>query len=152
MQSHIRHFDTAHSSPHEGTNHGLKSHSCGVKPVMNLDTSANTLNTQTTIKTHKLEALIFQEVNCTQKKWSNLPTSIHTVSLAEGILLGMMKRVHLYQSHLFHRDADKSIFHVTYSGDINEGEVTESLKNNLNEDDDVCDDSACNATDHSPIP
>ena len=54
---------------------------------MNLDTSAKTLNTHTTIKTHELEALIFQETNFTQKKWSNLPTSIHTVSLAEGILL-----------------------------------------------------------------
>ena len=34
-RSHLRHFDTTHSSPHEGTNHGLKSHSCAVKPTMN---------------------------------------------------------------------------------------------------------------------
>ena len=91
MQSHIRHFDLAHSSPHEGTNHGLKSHSCAVQPVMNLDTSAKTLNTQSIIKAHELEGFIFEEANHMQKKWSNLPTSSHAVSLAEGILLGMMK-------------------------------------------------------------
>jgi hypothetical protein len=34
----IRHFDTSHSSPHEGTNHGLKSHSSGVKATMQQNT------------------------------------------------------------------------------------------------------------------
>jgi hypothetical protein len=38
------HFDVSHSSAHEETNHGLKSHSCAVKPTMNLDSSANTIN------------------------------------------------------------------------------------------------------------
>ncbi len=41
----IRHFDTSHSSAHEGTNHSMKSHSAGLKPTMDLDTSANTINT-----------------------------------------------------------------------------------------------------------
>jgi hypothetical protein len=45
-----RHFDTLHSSAHKGTNHGLKSHSAGVKGTMDVDTSAETLNTQTSIR------------------------------------------------------------------------------------------------------
>ena len=114
-RSHIRHFDTAHSSPHEGTNHGLKSHSCGVKPVMNIDTSAKTLNTQTNIKCRELEGLIFQEATCTRKTWSTLPTSSHAVTVAEGILKAMMERVELYQSSFVHHDNEKSIFQVTFS-------------------------------------
>jgi hypothetical protein len=38
----VRHFDTSHSSPHKGTNHGLKSHIAAVKATMNVDLSANT--------------------------------------------------------------------------------------------------------------
>jgi hypothetical protein len=152
MRNHVLHFDTAHSSPHEGTNHGLKSHSCAVQPVMNLDTSAKTLNTQSIIKAHELEALIFEEANRTQKKWSNLPTSSHAVSLAEGILLGMMKRVHLYQSHLVHRDLDRTEFHVTYSGADNEEDVSEQLKNNLKDGNDFSNDIAPIATHLCPIP
>jgi hypothetical protein len=33
MWSNVMHFDTAHSSANKGTNHGLKSHSCAVKPT-----------------------------------------------------------------------------------------------------------------------
>ena len=46
----VMHFDVSHSSAHEGMNHGLKSHSCAIKPIMNLDTSANTINIQSSIK------------------------------------------------------------------------------------------------------
>ena len=113
MQSNIRHFDTAHSSPHEGTNHGLKSHSCGVKPNMNIDSSTNTINTQTSIRVHECEEIIFQEAHCTHKKWSNLPTSSHTVNLAEGILQQMMSQMKCYQSSLVSRDTAESVFQVT---------------------------------------
>jgi hypothetical protein len=90
LRSHIRHFDTAHSSPHEGTNHGLKSHSCGIKLIMNLDTSAKRMNTQTSIRVHECEDIIFRDAKCTHKKWSNLPSSSHIVTLAEGIMVAMM--------------------------------------------------------------
>ncbi len=49
MRNDVMHFDVSHSSAHEGTNHGLKSHSCAVKPIMNLDSSANTINIQSSI-------------------------------------------------------------------------------------------------------
>ena len=84
--------------------------------------------------------------------WAHvIPTSSYTVSLAEGILVGMMKRIYLYQAHLVHRDADKSLFHVTYSGDM-EDEDNEPHKNtNIIGDNDGCADTSCNA-DLSPIP
>jgi hypothetical protein len=50
MQKDVIHFDVSHSSAHEGANHGLKSRSCAVKPIMNLDSSANTINIQSSIK------------------------------------------------------------------------------------------------------
>jgi hypothetical protein len=94
------HFDTAHSLAHKGTNHGMKGHSCGVKPTMNINTSANTLINQTRIRILDCESTIFQEATCTHKKWSDLPTSNHTVTIAEGILSEIMKRRDLYQAHL----------------------------------------------------
>ncbi len=49
MRTNVMHFDVSHSSAHEGTNRGLKSHSFAVKPTMNLDSSANTMNIQSSI-------------------------------------------------------------------------------------------------------
>ncbi len=54
----ICHFDTAHSSAHEGSNHALKAHTAGIKPTMDLNTSTKTINTQTDIKVAELEEVI----------------------------------------------------------------------------------------------
>ena len=115
LRSHIRHLDTAHSSPHEGTNHGLKSHSCGIQPIMNLDTSTKTMNTQTSIRVHECEDIILRDANCTHKKWSNLPTSSHIVTLAEGIMVAMMSRLTLYDATLVSMNSARSVFQVSYS-------------------------------------
>ena len=64
----VLHFDVSHSSTHEGTNHGLKSHSCAIKPIMNLDTSANTLNIQSSIKVKECEEIISQDAIQTHKR------------------------------------------------------------------------------------
>jgi hypothetical protein len=50
LRNDLLHFDVSHLSAHKGTNHGLKSHSCAIKPIMNLDTSANTLNIQAALR------------------------------------------------------------------------------------------------------
>ena len=115
LRSHIRHLDTAHSSAHEGTNHGLKSHSCTVTPMMNVDTSAKTMNTQTSIRVHECEEIIFREANCTHKKWSNLPSSSHMVTLAEGIMVAMMSWLPLYRATLVSRKLSTSVFQVSSS-------------------------------------
>jgi hypothetical protein len=61
IQKDVMHFDESHSSAHEGFYHGLKSHGCAVKPIMNLDLSANTINIQSSIKVQECEDIIFQE-------------------------------------------------------------------------------------------
>ncbi len=76
----LRHFDTSHSSAHEGTNHGLKSHSAGVQARMDVDLSTQTMNTQTNIRVAVCEEFIFHDATCTHKKWSNLPTAPYTVT------------------------------------------------------------------------
>ncbi len=55
----LRHFDTSHSSAHEGTNHGLKSHSAGVQATMDVDLSTQTMNTQTNIRVAECEEFFF---------------------------------------------------------------------------------------------
>ncbi len=83
---HIRHFNTSHSSAHEGTNNSLKSHSASIQPTMDMDTSAKTINTQTYIKVAELDENIFREVYHRHKRWSDLPTAPYTVTKAEAIL------------------------------------------------------------------
>jgi hypothetical protein len=99
----LRHFDTSHSSAHEGTNNGMKSHSAGVQAMMGVDTSAKAMNTQTNITVAESEELIFHEATCTHKKWSNLPTAPYVVTVAEGLLNKMMSRKKLYHAKLIAR-------------------------------------------------
>ena len=108
----------SHSSPHEGTNHGLKSHSAGVKATMNVDLSAKTLNTQTSIKVAESECneLIYQEAMYTHKKWSQLPTLAFSVSVAEGILQGIMHRVNQFHACLVSKSESKTVFQVSCMG------------------------------------
>ena len=110
---------------------------------MNLDSSTNNLNTKTSIKVHECEEIIFQEAHRTHKKWSNLPTSSHTVTLAEGILQQMMSQMKCYQSSLVSRDTAESVFQVTYSEsrtlphfpfETNNGEETWTINNESNDD------------------
>ena len=68
MRTNVMHFDVSHSSAHKGTNHGLKGHSCAVKPTMNLDSSENTINIQSIIKVQECEEIIFQDAMRTHKK------------------------------------------------------------------------------------
>jgi hypothetical protein len=80
MRTNVMHFDVSHSSAHKGTNHGLKSHSCAVKPTLNLDSSANTINIQSSIEVQECEDILFQDATRTHQKWSDLPTSQNTTS------------------------------------------------------------------------
>ncbi len=57
---------------------------------MDVDTSAKTLNTQTSIRVAECGEITIHEANRTHKKWSQLPTSEYTVTPAEGIFRGMM--------------------------------------------------------------
>ncbi len=106
----VLHFDVSHSSAHEGTNHGLKSYSCAIKPIMNLDTSANTLNIQSSIKVKECEGIILQDAIQTHKRWSDLPTSWHTTSFIEGILQVIMSRINEYVAKIVTRETDTSTF------------------------------------------
>ena len=113
LRKSIRHFNTSHSSAHEGTNHGLKSHCAALNPRMDMDTSAKTLNIQQDLKAAEIEEMIYFDFTHTDKRWSKLPTSPYTVSLAEGLLLKMMSRIQLYESSF----VGDGKFQVKYMGD-----------------------------------
>jgi hypothetical protein len=116
MQSNEMHFDIVYSSAHKGTNHGLKSHNCAVKPTINLDSFANTINIQASIKVQECKEMIFQDAMQTHKKWSDLPTSKHTMtSVGEGILQRMMSKINHYQAKLVSRQMETSTFQVCYT-------------------------------------
>ncbi len=45
----------------QGKNHGTKSHSAPIHPIMNFSTSANTMNVQEDLKADELEDLVLQD-------------------------------------------------------------------------------------------
>jgi hypothetical protein len=165
LRNDVLHFDVSHSSAHKGTNHGLKSHSCAIKPIMNLDTSANTLNIQSSIKVKECEEITSQDAIQTHKKWSDLPTSRHTTSFGEGILEGIMSRINDYVAKLVTRETDTSTFQVfllntqTVDTEITElpcntsnmGTNTPILNMGTNTDNEMID-SICDTIPVSPIP
>lgn len=80
-----RHFGVAHSSPHEGTNFGMKSHSAGVKPTMSMDKSASAMCLQSSMKSDELDEIAYNDYMKRDKKWSSLPTSQFLGRHAEGL-------------------------------------------------------------------
>ena len=83
----VRHFEQSHSSPHEGTNSGIKNHSAPVTPVMGLDVSSSTLNLQANLKAAQLDACLHAEFSNTNKRWSDLPTSPYLLSFGEALMV-----------------------------------------------------------------
>ncbi len=150
------HFDISHSSAQEGTNHGLKSHSCAVKPTMNLDSSANTINIQISIKVQECEDIIFQDATRTHKKWSDLPTSQYTTSVGEGIIQGIMSRINHYVAKLVLRQTETLTFQVCYTKTRTEDMIVKELPGIIsimgNDTDKEKNDSLGDNVQLSPIP
>lgn len=109
----IRHFGTAHSSPHEGTNFGAKSSAASVKPTMSMDKSAQALCLQSNIKTEELNELAYHDYMKRNKKWSCLPSAPHSCRHAEGLLTVVFMRRKLYAVYR----VGQFIFDVEFCGD-----------------------------------
>ena len=65
----------------QGTNFGLKSHSCSMKPTMNMDNAAQAINTQQDLKVAELEAMILNDYLLTNKLYSDLLTNSTTLCI-----------------------------------------------------------------------
>lgn len=91
-------YNTHHSSPHEGTNHGMKSHSAAVKATMGLTEASRTLLVQAEMKTAELNNLCWQEYHKPKKDmWSNYAHSNETTSASEGLLRSENSRARFYE-------------------------------------------------------
>lgn len=58
-----------------------------MKPTMGLNTSAKTLNLQSSLKAADLDANLHSQFVNRQKSWSNRPTSRHVTSFGEGLFV-----------------------------------------------------------------
>jgi hypothetical protein len=98
---------------------------------MNLDSFAKTMNIQSSIKVQECEEIIFQDATQTHKKWSDLPTSQHTTSVAEGILQGIMSRINHHRAKLMSRQMETSTFQVCYTKTRTEDMVVKELSGTI---------------------
>jgi hypothetical protein len=123
---------------------------------MNLDTSVNTMNIQSSIKEKECEDIIFQDATQTHKRWSDLPTSQHTTSVGEGILQGVMSRINHYVAKLVSKQTETSRFQVCYTNtrtvDIEVKELPGTISNMGNDTENEKKDSLCDTVPLSPIP
>ena len=102
-----RSFDTMCASAHEGTNHGLKSHSIPMKANASMTTTAKTLAMQAQLKTAELEQEAYRNVVKSNKVWSSLPTADHLPPYPEGLVHAVMDRDGLYDAkRVGHRQFD----------------------------------------------
>ncbi|KAL7525758.1 hypothetical protein ACHAXR_001148, partial [Thalassiosira sp. AJA248-18] len=85
LRKKVRHYLTAHSSPYEGTNFGIKNHAAPMQATTNMTTSAKTLNLQAGIRAAELQKIAYDDFVNNDKKWSDKPTSKFTTSFGEGL-------------------------------------------------------------------
>ena len=111
LRRYVGHFDASHSSPHEGTNLGIKNHAAPVQPTMNLDTSSTTLNLQANLKAAKLDAKLHLEFANTHKLWSNSPSAPYLLSFGEALMVAENRRT----ADKSTRRIGSSVFEVTYT-------------------------------------
>jgi hypothetical protein len=123
---------------------------------MNLDSSANTMNIQSSIKVQECEDIIFQDATQTHKKWSDLPTSQHTTSVGEVILQGIMSRINHYVAKLVSKQTETSTFQVCYTKtrtvDMVVKELPGTISNMGNDTENEKNDSLGDNVQLSPIP
>ena len=73
------------TSPHEGTNFGLKVHAAAVRPSHSLTKAGKAMCLQGTFKVGHLDKMATNALT-TVPLWSSLPTSGHVVATAESLL------------------------------------------------------------------
>ena len=108
----VRHFNTSTSSAHEGTNFGLKSNAAAMKPTMSMDTASQAMIVHAKVLGITQEQQLYLDYHKSNKLWSTLPTSPFTTSFAEGLIMEVWKRRHLYKGT---RIGDRQ-FQVHYMG------------------------------------
>lgn len=108
----VRNFEVSHSSAHEGTNFGLKSHAAAVQPTMTLDNAAAAMGIQDDMKGAACDHIVYRDFRNSNKTWSSLPTAPHLTSFGEGVLLEAHRRSNLYRA----RRIGPSTFQVVYVG------------------------------------
>ncbi len=67
-----------------------------MQPTMNMDTSAKTLNTQSSLKASAVEEIIYFDYHHKHKTWSSSPSSLFTTTLGESLVVNINKRSSLY--------------------------------------------------------
>ncbi len=82
---------------------------------MNMDTSAKTLNTQSSLKASEVEEIIYYDFTHNEKLWSSSPTSRYTTTLGESLIATVNKRSKLYSA----RRVGSYDFEVDFVGDEN---------------------------------
>ncbi len=67
-----------------------------MQPTMNMDTSAKTLNTQSSLKASEVEKIIYFDYHHKHKIWLSSPSSPFTTTFGESLIVNVNKRSSLY--------------------------------------------------------
>jgi MULE transposase domain/SWIM zinc finger len=98
LRKHILAFEANSNSAHEGTNHGMKSHSSSTNPQQSIHEAAKTLCFQAEVKEQSTKNCLVRKADST-KLWSTLPTADKLTDFGEGLLQEQWKASANYKIH-----------------------------------------------------
>ena len=132
QRKHIRYYYQMTTSPHEGTNFGMKSHAAKVQPSHTMVKSGRALSLQSSLKMgqlrHESTAALYRN-----SLWANEWTSKHLITKAESIIQQTLEKSKQYSVN---RTSEKT-WQVFFSGMTNSTDVNDnnqSSSNNHNQD------------------
>lgn len=85
-----------------------------MQPTMNMDTSAKTLDTQSSLKASEVEELIYYDYQHNKKLWSTSPSALFTTSLGESLIVTTNSQSRLYSC----RRIGDAMFEIDFVGDM----------------------------------
>jgi hypothetical protein len=109
----VFHLCVATTSAHEGTNHGLKSHTAGVKATHALDTAAKAMSVQDLGKKAQCDLIVGRDFSHRDKSsWSQLTCAPYLLTYAVGLMEHSFNRAKSYKI----RRVGETQFQVVFAG------------------------------------
>ena len=93
----LRTYHQITTSPHEGTNFGIKSHAAAVRPCHTMLKSGMSMSLQAELKINHFQHNSLLNANRVPL-WSNSQTSGHLIDMAESILTQIERKVEFYKA------------------------------------------------------
>ena len=131
QRKHLRYYYQMTTSPHEGTNYGMKSHAARVRPSHTMLKSGRALSLQSTLKMGQLRHESTAAM-CSNSLWANEWTSKHLTVKAESIIQQTLEKLKNYTVNRTSETTWQTFYMKTSENNNNTEEVAQNDTENTN--------------------